>query len=262
MTSPHGDKEADEAVPPPLEGYGAPTSTQPKLRVVNIPLRRNNSTLRFYPSIITNSDLPRYQSTMATCQLYRQYTFGGGNYLEPRVHVMLSSSSRRRPTLGYSYHGVKMRPLPIDLVPEFEGLAKDYAERFELPQNKWSIGVDLIVYRDGKDSIGWHADDTQAENCVLAVVIESDGIRPVCIRPNKKVKDLEEGDEEVELYPGQGDGYELDAGCQQGYEHALPKRKEVKARRMVAIFRQGESMRIAKLRLMKHDMSNSSLHFL
>lgn len=26
---------------------------------------------------------------------------------------------------------------------------------------KFNIGVDLLVYRDGRDSCGWHADDTQ-----------------------------------------------------------------------------------------------------
>ena len=138
--------------------------------------------------------------------------------------------------------------LPLSLSPSLSvrhylsiylSILQEYATTFDLSRNVWSIGVDLIVYRDGRDSIGWHADDTQAETCVLAVVVESDGMRPVCIRPNKRVRDLEDGDEEVELYPGQGDGYELDAGCQHGYEHSLPKKKEVKARRMVAIFREG-----------------------
>ncbi|GMH83199.1 hypothetical protein TrST_g5124 [Triparma strigata] len=152
---------------------------------------------------------------------------------------MLSSTARQYPSLGYSYHGVKMRTLPIDLVPEFETLARDFATSFSLPNNIWSIGVDLVVYRDGKDSIGWHADDTQNESCVLAVVIESEGERPVCIRPSKKARALMDGDEEVELYVKEGDGYELDAGCQAGYEHSLPKKRDVKARRMIAIFRQG-----------------------
>ncbi|GMH53586.1 hypothetical protein TL16_g01483 [Triparma laevis f. inornata] len=159
---------------------------------------------------------------------------------------MLSSSARTSPNLGYNYHGVKMLPIPIDLVPEFELLSREFAGGFELPNKEWSIGCDLVVYRDGKDSIGWHADDTQSESCVLAVVVESDGERPVCIRPNKKVHLLVEGDEEIELYVKEGDGYELDAGCQLGYEHSLPKKKEVKARRMVAIFRQGAVKNVDK----------------
>ena len=110
MSSPHDDQSKKADMP------------KPQMRVINIPLRRNNSILRFYPSIISDAKLPMYQTTMATCQLYRQYTFGP--YPEPRVHVMLSSLARRNPKFGYGYHGVKMLPLPIDLVPEFEELAK------------------------------------------------------------------------------------------------------------------------------------------
>ena len=107
--------------------------------VVSIPLHRNSSTLRFYPSLVPKDELPLYKKRMEECQLYRQYTFGP--YLEPRVHVMLSSTARQYPSLGYSYHGVKMRTLPIDLVPEFETLARDFATSFSLPNNIWSIGT-------------------------------------------------------------------------------------------------------------------------
>jgi hypothetical protein len=47
------------------------------------------------------------------------------------------------------------------------------------------------------------------------------------------------GDEEIELYMGEGDGYELTSEVQDHYEHCLPKRKEVSERRMCMIFRHG-----------------------
>ena len=30
----------------------------------------------------------------------------------------------------------------------------------------WNVGVDVVCYRDGRDSCGWHADDTQGETLV------------------------------------------------------------------------------------------------
>ncbi|GMH99295.1 hypothetical protein TrST_g3156 [Triparma strigata] len=107
-----------------------------------------------------------------------------------------------------------------------------------LPDEKWNIGVDLIVYRDGNDSMGFHSDDNQGETSVLALVVECKEARPVYIRPHRNVARAE-GDEEVQLFVRQGDAYELDAGCQAGYEHSLPKRAQSKERRMVAIFKQG-----------------------
>jgi hypothetical protein len=38
---------------------------------------------------------------------------------------------------------------------------------YKLPHDQWGIGVDLIVYKDGEDSIGWHADDTQGKHWLL-----------------------------------------------------------------------------------------------
>ena len=62
------------------------------------------------------------------------------------------------------YHGIRMKALSIDLVPEVAGYARDLARWYKLPQDQWNIGVDLIVYKDGEDSIGWYADDSQGQS--------------------------------------------------------------------------------------------------
>jgi len=73
---------------------------------------------------------------------------------------------------GYSYHGIKMKALPIELVPEVASYAREVAGLYGLPGDRWGIGVDLIAYRDGEDSIGWHADDTQGNwACVTALLV-------------------------------------------------------------------------------------------
>ncbi|GMI23936.1 hypothetical protein TrRE_jg12045 [Triparma retinervis] len=160
---------------------------------------------------------------MATCRLYRQYKFH--TYPEPRVHVMLSRNAGSDE--GYVYHSVKMKSIPLSCVREVEALERRWSVSLGLGLG-FNIGVDLICYRNGMDSIGWHADDTQSETNVLGVVVESKGSRPVCIRPKGPKSSYKVGDEEIELHVGEGDGYELTAEVQEHYEHSLPKRKEVR----------------------------------
>ena len=72
-----------------------------------------------------------------------------------RFHVLLSSWAHAG--AGYAYHGIQMKALPLELVPEVASFARELAGCYGLPHGRWDIGVDLIVYKDGEDSIGWHA---------------------------------------------------------------------------------------------------------
>jgi hypothetical protein len=111
---------------------------------------------------------------MHQCNLYRQYT-RSQVFHEPRFHVLLSSKAVQS-NVGYKYHGIQMKALPIHFVPEVATYATELAKVYQLPQDQWDIGVDLIIYRDGDDSIGWHADDTQGKHQRL-----SDGTIHRCI---------------------------------------------------------------------------------
>ncbi|KAL9187368.1 hypothetical protein ACHAXT_001471 [Thalassiosira profunda] len=176
-------------------------------------------------------------TAMRQCKLYRQY-IRSEVFHEPRFHVLLSSNAQS--DRGYMYHGIRMKAQPIDLVPEVASYAKELARSYRLPQDQWNIGVDMIVYRDGNDSIGWHADDSQGESIVLCVVVDApDEPRPVYIRPNKRAKKLSDGDEEIQLDVGEGDAYDMDGLMQNGYEHSLPKKNGSKSPRFVLIFRHG-----------------------
>ena len=59
------------------------------------------------------------------------------------------------------------------------------------------------------------------ESVVLCVVVDAPGeqVRPVYIRPNKRAKKRSHGDEEIQLFIGQGDAYDMDGLMQSGYEH-------------------------------------------
>ena len=63
-------------------------------------------------------------------------------------------------------------------------------------------------------------------------------MRPLKIRPTES-KSLSDGDEEIELFIGEGDAYAMDRLMQEGYEHCLPKKENVNSHRLVMIFRHG-----------------------
>ena len=243
--------------------------------------------LTFYPNMLPiGKQRVELQTAMRTCKLYRQYT-RSQVYYEPRFHVLLSQSAEAdvssSPTdaeslsltaaRGYSYHGVAMKAQPISQVPAISTYAAELATLYNLPNQTWDIGVDCIIYRDGHDSIGWHADDSQGESIILCVVIAhspscgsnnsksrtgdfdsrsnngSNNIPPrsVHIRPKNNIhgkkkkskRHLYEGDEEIQLYIHEGDGYEMDGYMQHNYEHCVPKKCIDTSHRFVLIFRHG-----------------------
>jgi len=211
----------------------------------DIPLK-HGGTLKFYFNLIPEWRRIEISKTMKECQLYRQYTFKK-IYMEPRVHVLLSSSATESPNqissptvYGYQYKGVKMKPHPLSSLPVIHKLADDIARHFNLPNLEWNIGVDLTVYRDGKDGIGWHCDDSQGENIILTLVVamtdeewkvdetkSTRKMRPLQIRRKRRCRwrninnekssnlithrnQLGHEDEFIELYVGQGDAYMMD----------------------------------------------------
>jgi len=151
----------------------------------------------FYPSFVSEKGRKSLAESMKQCNI-RQYYFGPSGYSEPRVHVFLHSYVCEKSTCGqiqgnidhsnpgYHYHGVKLKAEPLSSATQIESFAQDLAEKYSLPDKKWNIGVDVVVYRDGKDRMGWHADDTQGEQIVLCVVVECDIARPLKVRSKFK----------------------------------------------------------------------------
>ncbi len=188
---------------------------------------KRGGTLEYFHSIMDESKREKVSKFMDECNIFRQYKIKGFN--EPRVHVLLSSSAEQQqrtnttpcstqedsPGPGYAYHGVKMKSKPLSQNNNINELASDLAKKCNISNNEWNIGVDLIIYRNGHDSIGWHADDTQGEDVILTVVVETDPRRTVMIRPKKKKNEkYQNGDEIVELIVEQGCAYKMDSKLQ------------------------------------------------
>jgi len=202
--------------------------------------------LVFRANVLSPDERSTLTDTMQNCKLFRQYSFGE-TYAEPRSHVLLSSkiksdekdnaNSQVQP--GYVYHGICMKAFPLDQVPEVERLANRLAGSYGI--SSWNTGVDMIAYKDGEDRIGWHADDTQGEALIVCVVVSSPEPRPLHIRPKKSAnRPLRTGDEQIEIYPSEGDGYDMDDIMQHGYEHSLPKKSKNTSHRFAIVLRNGE----------------------
>jgi len=111
---------------------------------IRINLNRGGKICMF-PNMLDSNKQKSLSAAMHQCKLYRQYT-RSQVFHEPRFHVLLSSKAAHCDT-GYMYHGINMKALPIDLVPEVAEYARELAKRYNLPMDHWDIGVDMIVYR-------------------------------------------------------------------------------------------------------------------
>jgi len=111
---------------------------------IRINLNRGGK-ISMFPNILESNKQKTLSAAMHQCKLYRQYT-RSQVFHEPRFHVLLSSKAAHCDT-GYMYHGINMKALPIDLVPEVAECARELAKKYNLPMNQWDIGVDMIVYR-------------------------------------------------------------------------------------------------------------------
>jgi hypothetical protein len=77
---------------------------------------------------------------------------------------------------------------------------------------KWNVGVNVVYYRDGKDRLGFHSDDTQGESMICVVIPSSpQGAWRVVIQTNRnKGPDFLDCDEQFELFLRAGDGNDMD----------------------------------------------------
>ncbi len=146
--------------------------------------------------------------------------------------------------VSLSFISVNMLAHPISDFKAIERVEEYVADFF---QKDFNIGVDALCYRNGKDYIGFHADDTQGENVVVSLTVESLYQRVLRIKPKGKAC---VGDEQIDLFPCAGDGYSMDGNMQSHYLHSLRKagsgKKVSESRRFALIFRNVKEASVGK----------------
>lgn len=106
-------------------------------------------------------------------------------------------------------------PLPHALLEDArDALNSNY--RRELGEDFMTAG--LCWYRDGRDSVAWHGDDTgrsRTEDTMVAILSLGEA-RPLLLRPKG-------GGPSIRYALGHGDLLVMGGSCQRTWEHAVPK---------------------------------------
>lgn len=122
-----------------------------------------DASIRYYPNFLSKNIADAYFSELHDTIVWQNdpITIFGKTYPQPRM-----TSLHGHTTTPYGYSGIVMQPKPMtQSLSDIESKIKPYcAENFTT--------VLLNLYRSGKDSNGWHADDEPelGKNPVIASV--------------------------------------------------------------------------------------------
>ncbi len=117
----------------------------------------------YIPSFLTDCESANYFLSLKNETSWQQdtITLFGKTHLQPRLTALFADGKKR-----YSYSGITMFPHP------FTNTLKTLKTRVEKATHTSYNACLLNLYRNGKDSNGWHADDEKelGENPVIASV--------------------------------------------------------------------------------------------
>jgi alkylated DNA repair dioxygenase AlkB len=148
----------------------------------------------------------------------RSWLLGADTLLDFLVEEVAWTQGRRRmydrtlddPRLSHWF--TRAGPLPH---PVLEVVGRELDELLGVRLS----GPGCNYYRDGNDSVAWHADRELRELDDTRVAIVTLGARrPFLLRPKG-------GGKSRNLAPGSGDLLVMGGACQMGWEHAVPKSK-------------------------------------
>lgn len=142
-----------------------------------------------------------------TAWRHEEITVVGRRVMQPRL-----SAWQGDPGTEYTYSGLTLVPAPwSDAVLEVRAVVEELAATtFD--------SVLLNLYRDGRDSMGWHADDERAlgEGPVIASV-SFGGVRRFVLRRR------DDQSERVEVEPAHGSVIVMAGRTQHEWVHSVPK---------------------------------------
>lgn len=179
--------------------------------------------LHFYPDFLPDERANKLFDNLLELNHWRQDTIKlfGKEVLQPRLTALFGEEGK-----SYTYSGLKMDPLPF---PEFlKGIKKECED--VSGQNFTTCLANL--YRDGKDSMGWHADDEKelGKNPIIASL--SLGAERMFHLKHKTEPDLKE-----KIRLPHGSLLIMRGTTQSFWKHQLPKTKKIVAPRINLTFR-------------------------
>jgi len=180
--------------------------------------------LEYFPDFLTNNEADHLLSFLLKSELWRQdeIKLFGKKVLQPRLTILFGESGNT-----YKYSGLEMSPEP------FPEIIKSLKYKCEEESNGIKFNVCLAnLYRDGNDSMGWHADDEKelGSNPVIASI--SLGAERLFHLKHKKLQNTKH---KIRLQHG---SLLIMKGTTQKYwKHQLPKTKKIISPRINLTFR-------------------------
>ncbi|MFN9694614.1 MAG: alpha-ketoglutarate-dependent dioxygenase AlkB family protein [Synechococcaceae cyanobacterium] len=149
----------------------------------------------------------------------------GRRHAIPRLSCWLAD-----PGSTYTYSGLQQAPLPW--TPPLQQLRREIEAQLELKAGAGFHGVLLNLYRDGRDAMGWHADDEPELDPQASIASLSLGACRCCrLRPRVG------GGQSLDLELASGDLLVLDPPTQRHWLHCLPRRLRLREPRLNLTFR-------------------------
>jgi alkylated DNA repair dioxygenase AlkB len=163
----------------------------------------------------------------------REITVYGRRVMQPRLVAWYGDAAA-----VYSYSGLTLRPLP------WHPLLQDLRLRIERNTGQRFNAVLANAYRDGRDSMGWHADNEKELGPRPVIASLSLGApRRFLLRLARRqpghAADVRAGAESGSFGMTLENGSLLlmNAGCQQRYQHALPRTRRATGLRVNLTYR-------------------------
>jgi alkylated DNA repair dioxygenase AlkB len=182
-----------------------------------------NTNLEYYPNFLNNELANSYYKTFLNTLEWEQYYIKlfGKKIAQPRLSALYASSE-----VTYTYSGLKLSPKPYT-----EELEKLNSLLFGLIGQEFSHCL-ANLYRDGNDSMGWHADDEKelGKNPIIAS-LSLGAVR------NFQLKHKTDSALKYALALEHGSLLIMKGSTQEFWKHQLPKTKKEISPRINLTFR-------------------------
>ncbi|MDR5590887.1 alpha-ketoglutarate-dependent dioxygenase AlkB [Christiangramia sp. SM2212] len=180
--------------------------------------------LEYYPDFLSLSQADKAFNFLMNAEVWRQdkIKMFGKEILQPRLTVLFGEVGK-----SYKYSGLEMHPIP------FPEELKEIKEKCQSSPLNTEFNVCLAnLYRDGSDSMGWHADDEKELGINPIIASISLGAERVFHLKHKKIQTARQ---KIRLQ--HGSLLIMKGTTQEFWKHQLPKSKKVDSPRVNLTFR-------------------------
>ena len=183
-----------------------------------------NAMIDEYPYAFTQSESAGLlQGLLATLPWRQEYLKIAGKVIAvPRLQCWMGDNESH-----YGYSGLRLKPLP------WNSLVAQIRRRVEGLTDRGFNSVLINYYRDGQDSVAWHADDESELGPEPIIASVSFGAERVFQFKRKQANAAGK----FQLKLRSGSVLVMGSGLQENWLHQLPKVKDLKAPRINLTFR-------------------------